>query len=240
LIDADWSDGQLAGGRELLTRVQELARSLGADQLQHHVDIPPSPPQFQEQGSARIRLLTESGYELLRDGVRWLYTTSTARDPSPASSLAFRALPEVGEDAFVEAFAATYKGTRDSWLTRNIQERGLLGAARADFLDYQQMDYLPEWWELAHTQDGALAGVIMSARNPSAAVVAYVGVVPQQRGRGLAAQLLRRGTDKLVDSGATEIRGDCDRDNVAMVKAFLRAGYEQTARRRSYQRTLAG
>jgi hypothetical protein len=31
------------------------------------------------------------------------------------------------------------------------------------------------------------------------------------------------------------IRADCDRDNVAMVKAFQRAGYEQIARRRSYR-----
>ena len=36
------------------------------------------------------------------------------------------------------------------------------------------------------TADGALAGVIMAARNPSTAVIAFVGVVPEQRGRGLA------------------------------------------------------
>jgi RimJ/RimL family protein N-acetyltransferase len=30
----------------------------------------------------------------------------------------------------------------------------------------------------------------------------------------------------------------CDRDNVAMVKAFERAGFEQVARRRNYRREL--
>ena len=96
------------------------------------------------------------------------------------------------------------------------------------------MEHLPEWWELAYTEDGALAGVIMAAKNPSSAVIAYVGVVPEQRGRGLAQELVRRGTERLLGSGATEIRGDCDRDNVGMVKAFERAGYDQFAGRRTY------
>jgi ribosomal protein S18 acetylase RimI-like enzyme len=238
MIDADWHEPELAGGRAVLEHLHELAAAHGAQQLHHHIDTPPGPPQYQEDESARARLLSEAGYGLLRDGLRWRSTTSPAQgQPQPA--LAFRGLPEVGDDAFVEAVAATYVQTRDSWLSRNIRERGLLGAARADFLDYQQMEYLPEWWELAYTEDGALAGVVMAARNPSSAVVAYVGVVPAQRGRGLAAQLVRRATDQLVTSGADEVRGDCDRDNVAMVKAFQRAGFEQTAHRRSYQRDLA-
>jgi RimJ/RimL family protein N-acetyltransferase len=235
LIEADWSDQELSGARELLAHLHRFAGSLGAAQLQHHIDEPPGPPQYQEHSAERIRLLAESGYGLLRDGVRWLYTPPADRDVASDSQLTFRTLAEVGEDAFVEAIAATYEGTRDSWLSRNIEERGLLEAARADFLDYQQMEYRPEWWELAYADDGALAGVIMAARNPGSAVVAYVGVVPQQRGRGFAAELVRRGTDSLAASGATEIRGDCDSDNIAMVKAFERAGYQQTARRRSYQ-----
>jgi ribosomal protein S18 acetylase RimI-like enzyme len=238
LIDADWSDQDLSVGQALLTQVHELAGGLGAHALTHHVDSPPGAPQYQENEEARIRLLVESGYELLRDGLRWRYSGASAHEASPARALAFRALPDVGEDAFVDALASTYQGTRDSWITRGIEEHGPHGAARADFLDYQGMEHLPEWWELAYTDDGALAGVIMVARNPSSAVIAFVGVVPEQRGRGLAQQLVRRGTEQLLESGTDEIRGDCDLDNVGMVKAFERAGYEQFARRRSYQRAI--
>jgi RimJ/RimL family protein N-acetyltransferase len=71
------------------------------------------------------------------------------------------------------------------------------------------------------------------------AVIGYVGVVLEHRGRGLAGQLVRRGTEQLVESGASEIGGDCDRDNVAMVKAFERAGYERVAQRRTYQLAIA-
>jgi RimJ/RimL family protein N-acetyltransferase len=224
LIETDWSEEELSTGHALLARMHELAAELGADGLSHSVDSPPAAPQYQEKEEARIRLLAGSGYELLRDGLRWTYSSSTSGE-SPPRRLTFRPLPEVGEDAFVAAIATTYQGTRDSWIIRLVEEHGRLGAARADFLDYEGMEHLPEWWELAYTDEGALAGVIMAARNPSSAVIAYVGVVPDQRGRGLAPELVRRGTERLLESGATEIRGDCDGDNVGMVKAFERAGF---------------
>jgi ribosomal protein S18 acetylase RimI-like enzyme len=239
LIEADWNDAELAAGRALLASVHELAAARGADALTHHVDSPPGPPQYQENAEARIRLLLESGYELMRDGLRWRYAGSSAQEAGRARSLVFRSLPEVGEEAFVEAIAATYEGTRDSWLTSSIQEHGVLGAARADFRDYQGLEHAPAWWELVYTEDGALTGVVMPARNPREAVVAYVGVVPEQRGRGLAPRLVGRATEQLLASGADAIGGDCDRDNVAMVKAFQRAGFEQVARRRSYRRDVA-
>jgi RimJ/RimL family protein N-acetyltransferase len=235
LIAADWAEDDLSAGRALLARLHELAGGLGADHLGHSVDSPPGPPQYQENEDARIRLLEATGYDLLRDGLRWRYA---AQPEVPELSLDFRPLPEVGEAAFLDAFAATYEGTRDSWITRMIEEHGTCGAAQQDFVDYQEMDHRPEWWELAYTADGELAGVVMAARNPSTAVIAYVGVVPAQRGRGHAPKLVRRGTERLLAAGAGEIRGDCDDDNIGMVKAFERAGYEQFARRRTYRREL--
>ena len=238
LIDADWSESDLAGGCALMDALHELARSFGADVLSHSVDAPPIAPQYQENEADRVRLLERSGYRLLRDGLRWRYSR-TAPNAGADPSLEFRSLSEVGSDAFVEAIAATYEGTRDSWITRNVNERGRLPAARSDFGDYQEMEHRPEWWELAYAEDGSLVGVIMAARNPSTAVVAYVGVVPAYRGGGLASVLVRRGTEHLLASGASDIRGDCDRDNPAMVKAFERAGFEQFARRRTFERLLA-
>jgi RimJ/RimL family protein N-acetyltransferase len=237
MIEADWSEEDLVTGRALMDGVHELASYLGAEVLFHSVDSPPASPQYQENEEARNRLMTSAGYELLRDGLRWRYAGSSPEE-LPAVPLDFRLLTEVGEEAFVAALAATYQGTRDAWITRNVAEQGTLGAARADFLGYQAMEHLPEWWELAYAEDGGLVGVVMPARNPSAAVIAYVGIVPEQRGRGLAPQLVRRGTEQLLASGADEIRGDCDRDNVAMAKAFARAGYEQFTRRRTYRRAL--
>jgi ribosomal protein S18 acetylase RimI-like enzyme len=238
LIETEWSDESLSAGQALLTRLHELARGLGAEELTHSIDSPPAAPQYQEHEDARIRLLEKAGYELLRDGLRWRYSGSAPDEAREEHPLTFRTLPEVGEDAFVEAIAATYEGIRDSWITRGIEENGTLGAARADFRDEQGLDYRPEWWELSYTADGNLAGVIMAAKNPTAAVISYVGIVPELRGRGLASRLVRRGTGRLLAGGAEEIRGDCDRDNIGMIKAFERAGYEEFARRRTYERAV--
>ena len=134
LIDADWSDPDLAGGRELLNELHQLARTFGADVLSHSVDAPPNAPQYQENEADRVRLLERSGYRLLRDGLRWRYS-QTSPNAVEDASLEFRSLSDVGDDAFVEAIAATYEGTRDSWITRNVNERGRLTAARADFGD---------------------------------------------------------------------------------------------------------
>jgi RimJ/RimL family protein N-acetyltransferase len=219
----------------VLARVYELAAQLGADELGHTIDSPPVAPQYQERPEERVALLEATGYELARDGLRWLLASpSTEPQDGP---LSFRTLPEVGEGAFVDAIAATFEGTADSELTVDVEEHGAREAARRYLDDHKSLEHRPEWFELGYDGD-ALAGVIMGARNPTSAVIAYVGVVPEQRGRGLAAALVRRGTARLTAAGATEIRGDCDRDNVAMARAFERAGYVQFARRRSFHHGL--
>lgn len=235
LIETDWEDPQLRAGRALMARMHELAASLGADELGHTIDTPPVAPQYQEHPEARIGLLEATGYELLRDGLRWLL--SLPRAEAQDGPLTFRTIADVGQDAFVDAIAATFGGTADNELARDIEEHGQRVAARRYLEDHESLEHRPEWFELGYSGE-QLAGVIMGARNPTSAVIAYVGVVPEQRGRGLAAALVRRGAERLAAAGATEIRGDCDRDNVAMVKAFERAGYAQFARRRSFRHAL--
>lgn len=214
--------------------VHVLARNLGSETLNHSVDSPAGPPQYQENHDERARLLVESGYVLLRDGLRWRHTA-----PSPplagGEDLRYRSVAEVGDATFVEAIASTYVDTRDSWINETIRERGAHEATRADFGDMMEMEHVPDWWELAYTSGGELVGVVMGARNPSSAVLAYIGVVPEYRGRGYSSLLVRRGTEQLRRSSVDEIRADCDLENVAMVRAFTRAGYTQMARRKTFR-----
>jgi ribosomal protein S18 acetylase RimI-like enzyme len=237
LVETDWADPALAAGRALMARVHELAASLGAEELGHVVDSPPVATQYQEHPEARVALLEAMGYELVRDGLRWLLTSPSA-EPGDGP-LTFRPLADVGEDAFVDAIAATFEGTPDAELGHDVEEHGAREAAGRYLADHESLDHEPDWFELGFAGE-ELAGVIMGARNPTSAVIAYVGVVPAQRGRGFAAPLVRRATARLAAAGATEIRGDSDRDNVAMAKAFERAGYAQFARRRSFRRALTG
>lgn len=235
LIETDWGDPHLVAGRALMAGVHELAARLGARELGHTIDSPPVAPQFQDHTEARVALLEAAGYQLVRDGLRWLLADPPTSAEGP---LTFRTLTEVGEAAFVDAIAATFAGTPDSELTLDVERHGAREAARRYLEDHKALEHRPEWFELGYAGD-ELAGVIMGARNPTSAVIAYVGVVPDQRGRGFAPALVRQGTARLAAAGATEIRGDCDRDNVAMARAFERAGYTQFARRRSFRHKLA-
>jgi ribosomal protein S18 acetylase RimI-like enzyme len=232
LIETDWGDSHLVAGRALMARVHALAARLGAQELGHTIDSPSVPPQLQEHADARVALLEATGYVLVRDGLRWLLAGPAAiADDGP---LSFRTLSEVGEGAFVEAIAATLQGTPDAELTLEVERHGAADAACRYLDDHKALEHRPEWFELGYAGD-ELAGVIMGARNPTSAVIAYVGVVPEQRGRGFAAALVRRGTWRLAAAGASEVRGDCDRDNVPMARAFERAGYTRFARRRSFR-----
>ena len=78
----------------------------------------------------------------------------------------------------------------------------------------------------------------MAARNPGAAGISLVGVALAHRGNGCSLAAVARGTQILVASGATEIRGDCDATNTGMVKAFEHSGYINFASRQVYSRSL--
>ena len=92
----------------------------------------------------------------------------------------------------------------------------------------------------AYTPEGE-PGVIMAAlaipARPSA-------TTPALHRSSAAAASLRSSCGaaprSLAAAGAEEIRADCDLGNVAMVKAFERAGYERFARRRSFRIALDG
>ncbi|MFE5615968.1 GNAT family N-acetyltransferase [Streptomyces sp. NPDC056524] len=96
----------------------------------------------------------------------------------------------------------------------------------------------PEWWELGYDADGTVAVISLPAENPGFPVIGFVGVAPAHRGKGYATSVVIRGTRVLVAAGAREIRGDCDAANVAMAKAFERAGYVNFADRLEFARAL--
>jgi RimJ/RimL family protein N-acetyltransferase len=81
-----------------------------------------------------------------------------------------------------------------------------------------------DWFSLAYLE-GELAGLIACAGTSDVAFVAYIGVVPALRGRGLVDELLVRATRTLVDAGEHPILADTDSANRPMGKAFERNGY---------------
>lgn len=82
-----------------------------------------------------------------------------------------------------------------------------------------------EWWRLAYTPDGEVAGIQVPAHNPSGPCVGFIGVVPEARGHGYGYDLLVECTRFLVEQGAEFVAGATDQGNAPMAAAFARAGY---------------
>ena len=121
LIDADWSDEDLSNGRELMAAIHDLARSSGADALSHsRRRARREPPQYQDHAEGpHPAPRWNQGTSCFATGSAGQYAASASYgDRGRKARSSFARLPEVGEDAFVEALASTYEGTRDSWMTR--------------------------------------------------------------------------------------------------------------------------
>jgi RimJ/RimL family protein N-acetyltransferase len=233
LVEAPWDDPALAVGVRLLDEVVGFARSAGADELGHVVDRPVQPPQFQHHPDRHEGLVRRAGFTLARDGRRFRWQAG-AELPPQDDRLHFRSMAEIGPEPFVDLLAELLPDTADAWLADDVARYGPRQAAQRLFDKSLQLQHEPEWYEIGYDADGSPAVVSLPARSPSFAVIGFVGVAPGHRGRGYSSSVVARGTHILVQHGATEIRGDCDAANVAMVKGFERARYHLFAERRDF------
>jgi hypothetical protein len=137
--------------------------------------------------------------------------------------LMFRAEPDDG--VVLEAFRRIAVGSLDVTTRRAVAALGADRQAREDMLTYRSLPGGRDWWRLAYTSDGALAGLAIPSRNESGPVVGYLGVVPELRGRGYIDDILAEITGFHTAAGAHRIVATTDITNVPMAAAFERAGY---------------
>ena len=242
LLDVPWED-HLGAGIRLLGDVLDEARRLGAREIEHVVDAPPMGPQFKHSPEKRVGLLRTVGFALRRETDRFQWWGEGP--PAASSRLSFRALEEVGEDAFVDAMRRVSEGTLDREIRDERERLGPHGAARDFFED-------AEGRARTLVVAAGLRRAERRSRRPRDAggaaqlpyTLFYVGVVPEMRGRGYVDDLLAAGTATLLDAravGGTEkpLRADTNVANAPMAAAFGRAEWTRFAGRREYVVDLA-
>ncbi|QES51337.1 mycothiol acetyltransferase [Streptomyces venezuelae] len=228
-------------GTALLDAAAAKAAELGATELEHVLDSPAQPPQFQRDPEQRGALLRKAGFQVVRDGRRFRRLLSGAAPadlPADDPRLTFRTLSELGPEPFVEVLRDLLADTADARLAADVRQHGARRAAELLFEETAELRHEPGWWELGYDADGTPAVISLPAENPSVPVIGFVGVAPAHRGKGYATSAVVRGTRILAAHGATEIRGDCDAANTAMAKAFRSADYENVADRLEFIRPL--
>jgi RimJ/RimL family protein N-acetyltransferase len=158
--------------------------------------------------------------------LRFEWTTDSGVPPPP-ERLIF--VPEPDDNVFLDVFQRVAIGSLDHETIETVARHGLERHARETLACNLGMRGDREWWRIARTKEGDVAGVTIPSANEDFPVIGYVGVVPEQRGRGYAADLLVEATRILAANGAERIRSDTDVANVPMARTFERAGYRNFA-----------
>jgi GNAT superfamily N-acetyltransferase len=189
------------------------------------------PPDWRDQpavaaaAQARIAVAEAVGLRLLveRYGYRW---TPGCGLPARPGRLEFR--PEPDDNVILDVFRRVHQGSLDAHAQRVIAAAGLEAAAAADLGSLLAMPGPRDWWRLARTADGELAGLAVPSRNYTDPVIGYVAVLPEHRGRGYSYDLLVEATHLLAAEGADRIAANTDVTNLPMAATFAKAGYPVT------------
>ena len=147
--------------------------------------------------------------------------------PGSSGRLTFAA--EADNEAFLAVFKKIAMGSLDVTTRRGVEVVGIDAQVREEMDIYLSMPGDRDWWRLAYTPEGELAGLAIPSANAGGHVIGYLGVVPEMRGRGYVDDLLGEITRILIDAGAERIVADTDTTNVPMARAFERAGYRNFA-----------
>jgi GNAT superfamily N-acetyltransferase len=185
-------------------------------------------PDVRHEAQRRLDVAERAGMKPLVERLHYGWTPSCGL-PEPPGRLGFR--PEPDDDVVLDVLRQIVAGTLDAHERRTIAERGLDAAARAELEFVHWMPSPREWLRLAYTPDGEVAGLAVPGHNHRDPVIAFIGVVPAQRGHGYGYDLLVEATHLLAADGADRVIADTDATNTPMAAAFRRAGYPITEER---------
>jgi RimJ/RimL family protein N-acetyltransferase len=152
----------------------------------------------------------------------------TADEGLPARSARLRFTAAADEPrALVEALTAVCADTLDAFARRDADRHG---PRRAAELILEEVGGMPgpgrDWWRLARRrEDRDVVGLVLPTRNPYAATIGYLGVVPAYRGNRYAGDLVAESLHVFAEAGETLVDDATDVANVPMVAAFTRNGY---------------
>ncbi|MEU2198510.1 GNAT family N-acetyltransferase [Isoptericola sp. NPDC019482] len=152
----------------------------------------------------------------------------TPEAPLPAAPERLVLTPEPDDEVFLDAMRRVAVGSLDAHTIEGEAAHGAEATARESLEFYLDRPGKREWWRLARTSDGALAGLAIPSATPYARNVGYLGVVPEARGRGYVSEILADITRFHAADGAERVTATTDLGNRPMAAAFTRTGYRNT------------
>jgi hypothetical protein len=187
------------------------------------------PPDWREHASSRravedrMAIAGQIGAQLLTERFRFEWRPGTPIT-APTGRIAFRPVSDDGE--LLDLMTLTMDGTLDA---HSQQDLALMSARQGAVRHFEEelacYSSPRQWWQIATLPGGEPAGFVIPARNNYHAIIAYLGVLPTQRGNGYINEILAEGTRILAAQDVPRIRASTDLGNVPMAEAFTRAGW---------------
>ena len=230
-----WRGGYLELGRCLL---HESLRLLDAAHgLDYVYGFLKTPPLTERARAARSAFLERAGFTLRRQQLYYVWTLDKGGPPPPRhpGGVSFRSLAEVGGAGWIDADARVRQ--------RSLVPEMAAGARRVGeplFPPGHVLTDEPRFWQLAYDAAGDLIGLVVPKRGGAGeGTIHWIGVVPEQRGRGYVDDLIARGLETLVAAGTERVHAATHVLNTPMHAAFPRTGFRQTETRWWYEFDLS-
>ncbi|MFJ9376457.1 GNAT family N-acetyltransferase [Streptomyces sp. NPDC101455] len=188
-------------------------------------------PETHAAAEARFTALRGAGYDLLVERFIYRWTPECGLPERPGRLVC---APEPDDAVFFDALRRIHSVTLDAHAQRAIREGGVDKAAQEEIDFFRWCPSPREWWQIARTPEGDLAGVHIPAHNPTGPCIGFIGVVPEQRGHGYARDLLAECTHYLVERDAEFIAAATDQGNFPMAAHFAKVGYPVIRERASF------
>ncbi|MEU4694057.1 GNAT family N-acetyltransferase [Actinoplanes sp. NPDC023714] len=213
-------------GVELLRAALPAIAPDGATPPEYLRYLPPGwrdDPEIRGANDLRMAALERTGAKLFVERLRLEWRPGTPI-PGPGTRLTFR--PVADADELIGLMTQVLDGSLDAYSRAELTRMTAREAAEEQFKTELDRYASPhDWWRVAVARDGEPAGFVIPAHNGYNPIIAYLGVLPAFRGRGLIDDVLAEGTRVLAGEGVPRIRASTDVGNVPMAAAFARAGY---------------
>jgi ribosomal protein S18 acetylase RimI-like enzyme len=216
-----WDEDWLVAGTDLLRGLVADLPASTPSVLQANTNL-----EVHEHPWRRIHLFEALGFELFQEKHGYLWVD---RGESLDVNLETRSLEEVGD----AAYAATFSGVPSRGLDRN-DNYYYAATGPENWARVMMTSLAPEDRPscLIGYEDGQPIGMVgLSAFDEEdTATIAYIGVLPDHRGRGFGRRLLMAATSAARDRGFKQILSDVDVLNTPMRTAMVACGHQPDLR----------
>ncbi|AJT42296.1 GNAT family N-acetyltransferase [Psychromicrobium lacuslunae] len=169
---------------------------------------------------------TAAGFRLLVERRSYLCVKADGTFQPCTTELHFDQLSTADRSRLSTLHQALLQGSLDAHHLEGLKHHSPAEVSEEE-LSYMLQDGI-ESFRIAVDRQGNDVGLLVAARwSEVRGALAFVGVHPDFRGNGYAAQLAAWATELLFQSGVEEIVADTDMSNIPMAAAFQKVGYPQ-------------